>query len=808
MSAEYENFLDRKTHVGSESGFEPLWMPDILFPFQRSLVEWAQRKGRAAIFADCGLGKGLPAHAPVLTPFGWRPIGSLCVGDEVMGADGSPHAVTGVFPRGEQDVYRVTFSDGVSIVCDDDHLWSVRGPNDLSRRRPWRVMSTKELRATNLHYGKAQLSRRWRIPLTKPVEFAPRDLPVHPYIVGVMLGDGSMHGLTPLWTKNDPEIANRIRGILPPGVSVVGHHNDRASNWSFVNEPRNPHVPNPIRAAFESMGLWGLRASEKFVPESYLFSSVADRLALFQGLMDTDGYASDFTPEFSSCAKPLAEAVVWLAESFGGTAHLALKESPAYTYKGESKIGLPSWRVTMSLPPDIAPFSLPRKAARYHAATRGLGRWIQSIEPVGREATVCIKVDAPDELFLTEHCVVTHNTFLQLTWAENVARKTGKPVLILTPLAVAFQTVREGQKLGLDVQHRRDGRKNGDSLVVTNYERLHYFNSTDYAGVVCDESSALKNCDGATRAAVTDFMRKTPYRLLCTATAAPNDYIELGTSSEALGEMGFSDMLSRFFKKVEKTLSRKDEHRGGVYRFRGHAERDFWRWVVSWARAMRKPSDLGFDDAGFSLPPLSVQEHHVRANRPREGLLFDLPAMNLFEQREELRRTIVERCEMAASLINAHDRQSIAWCHLNDEGHLLEKSINGAVEVEGSDSEEFKEEAFRDFAAGKIRVLVSKPAIAAFGLNLQNCAHMTFFPSHSYEQYYQAVRRCWRFGQKSPVTVDVISTQGQSEVLANLKRKTDAAERMFEYLVSLMRDELKIVRKDDYTKSEEVPSWL
>jgi hypothetical protein len=399
-------------------------------------------------------------------------------------------------------------------------------------------------------------------------------------------------------------------------------------------------------------------------------------------------------------------------------------------------------------------------------------------------------------------------TMMQLTWAENVARKTGKPVLILTPLAVAFQTVTEGNKIGLDVQHRREGRESGDSLVVTNYERLHHFDRSDYAGVVCDESSILKNFDGKTKAAVTEFMRKMPYRLLCTATAAPNDYIELGTSSEALGEMGFADVLSKFFKKVQKTYTRRDEHRGGVYRFRGHAERDFWRWVCSWARAMRRPSDLGFDDGGFALPDMITREHIVEATRKAEGMLFDLPATNLHEQREELRRTITERCEMSAELCNAHDKSAVAWCHLNDEGKTLEKMIDGAVNVQGSDKEERKEEVFKAFASGEVRVVVSKPTIAGFGLNWQHCNHMTFFPSHSYEQFYQGVRRCWRFGQKRDVTVDIISTEGQAGVLANLKRKTIAAERMFDHLVSLMRNELKIENVNEYTNNEEVPSWL
>jgi hypothetical protein len=399
-------------------------------------------------------------------------------------------------------------------------------------------------------------------------------------------------------------------------------------------------------------------------------------------------------------------------------------------------------------------------------------------------------------------------TFQQLVWAENVARVSGGRVLILTPLAVAFQTVKEGEKIGVEVTHRREGLHAGDRIVVTNYERLHYFNADDFAGVVCDESSILKNFDGEIRKGVTDFMRKRPYRLLCTATAAPNDYIELGTSSEALGHMGFSDMLGRFFKKNQTTCVRRQEHMAGVYRFRGHAERDFWRWVCSWARAIRQPSDLGYDNGSFALPELRVNDHVVKVATPRDGYLFDIPAVGLAEQRSDLRRTIKERCEMAAALISAHDKPAVAWCNLNEEAHTVTRLIDGAVEVEGSDSEEKKEESFAAFANGDIRVLVTKSTIAGFGLNWQHCAHMTFFPSHSYEQYYQSMRRCWRFGQVNPVNVDIITTEGQKNVLQNLERKSEQAQKMFEQLVSMMWKELKIEKKEKATEKVKVASWL
>jgi hypothetical protein len=392
-------------------------------------------------------------------------------------------------------------------------------------------------------------------------------------------------------------------------------------------------------------------------------------------------------------------------------------------------------------------------------------------------------------------------TAMQLVWAQNVVQRTNGRVLILAPLSVAPQTVREGVKFGVEAVHRRDGIKTGDKIIVTNYERLHHFNSADFGAVVCDESSILKNFDGATRQAVTEFIRKTPYRLLCTATAAPNDYIELGTSSEALGELERKHMMAQFFV-----------HDGGEtskWELKGHAKDHlFWRWVCTWARAMRKPSDLGFDDGAFTLPELMVRKHTVNASSPLDGYLFDLPAVGLQEQRSDLRRTMGERCEMAASLINSHSRPAVAWCNLNEESHSLARMINGAVEVQGSDSEEAKEEALDGFARGDIRVLVTKSSICGFGLNWQHCAHTTMFPSHSYEQYYQSVRRFWRFGQKNPVTVDMITTDGQDNVLENLNRKSAASDKMFEQLVSMMWRELKIETQNEYTKKEQVPSWL
>ena len=393
-------------------------------------------------------------------------------------------------------------------------------------------------------------------------------------------------------------------------------------------------------------------------------------------------------------------------------------------------------------------------------------------------------------------------TPMQLVWAENIRRHTSKPVLIVTPLAVAYQTVAEAEKFGLEASVSRDGRVAGP-ITVTNYELLHHFDREQYGGVVCDESSAIKAFDGVRRALVTDFLRRMPYRLLCTATAAPNDYIELGTSSEALGYLGHMDMLSRFFTNDQKSRFHGQEAK---WRFKGHAEEPFWRWVSSWSRAMRKPSDLGFTDAGFDLPPLEHRQHVVKADRPPSGMLFDLPAVGLREERDEQRRTVNERCELVAEIL-ADAESAVAWCQLNAEGDLLARLIAGAVQISGSDSLEAKEEKLLAFSRGDIRVLVTKPVIGAWGLNWQHCHRMTFFPSHSYEQYYQAVRRCWRYGQTQPVRVDLVTTEGGISALNNLKRKAAQADRMFDALVAHMRDAISIDRSLRFDQPVEVPAW-
>lgn len=399
-------------------------------------------------------------------------------------------------------------------------------------------------------------------------------------------------------------------------------------------------------------------------------------------------------------------------------------------------------------------------------------------------------------------------TPMELSWADNVVRHTNRSVLVLAPLAVSAQMAREAEKFGIEATRAVTGRASA-AITLTNYEQLHHFDPADFAGVVCDESSILKNFDGARRGAINAFMRKVKYRLLATATAAPNDYVELGTSSEALGYLGHMDMLNRFFKNDQNNSATGRMHREAVrWRFKGHAETPFWRWVCSWARAIRSPGDLGFDASAFVLPKLLEREHIVETNHVPDGMLFAMPAAGIQEQRDERKRTVRERCERVAALVADTGQPALVWCHLNSEGELLEELIPGAVQVSGSDSDSAKEERLLAFADGKARVLVTKPKIGGWGLNFQHCAHVTCFPSHSFEQYYQSIRRCYRFGQKRDVVVDIVATEGERGVLQNLQRKAVKADEMFSALIREMQHAMGVERSTSYTNPEVIPQWL
>lgn len=387
-------------------------------------------------------------------------------------------------------------------------------------------------------------------------------------------------------------------------------------------------------------------------------------------------------------------------------------------------------------------------------------------------------------------------TAMQLAWADAVAKHSGKPVIILAPLAVVPQTIEEAAKFGIEAS--RDG---GTAAVqVTNYQRLSRFDSSEFAGVVCDESSILKSYSGATRNEIIGFMKPVKYRLLCSATPSPNDFMELGNSVEALGIMRRVEMLATYFVH--------DGGDTGRWRLRGHADSPFWAFVANWARAIRSPKDIGFDGSGFVLPKLEMVQHVLESNA-REGFLFSMPAVTLEQQRAERRETINERCETVAEIANSNSEPFIAWCSLNDESKRLQSLIDGAAEVSGSMKDEEKEEVFTAFRTGQVRAIVTKPSMAAFGMNWQHCNRMSFFPSHSHEQFYQAVRRCWRFGQKRDVESHIVTTQAESSIVDNLRRKERQSIELFEKIIKNM-SQFYAVADATYapTRKAKAPSWL
>lgn len=382
-------------------------------------------------------------------------------------------------------------------------------------------------------------------------------------------------------------------------------------------------------------------------------------------------------------------------------------------------------------------------------------------------------------------------TIMQLEWACHVPGR----VLILAPLAVAQQTVREGAKFGIIAEYARESGNAG--ITVTNYEMLHHFNPRDYAGIVLDESSILKSFEGQFRNQIIESFQMTPYRLACTATPAPNDYMELGNHAEFLGVMTRTEMLSTFFV-----------HDGGdtsKWRLKRHAQKDFWRWVSSWAVMMRKPSDLGYSDEGFTLPEIVYHDSTVEQTRPTPGMLFAMPAATLAERREARRDSIEERAEMVAQLVAAKpDEPWLIWCNLNRESEVITEKL-AAVSISGSDSRETKESRMMGFATGEFERLVSKPSICGHGMNWQHCRNVVFFGlSDSYEDFYQAVRRCWRFGQTREVHCYIVTATNEGAVTENIKRKERDANRMAEEMVNNMHDlNQKEVRGESLTQRAE-----
>jgi DNA modification methylase len=388
-------------------------------------------------------------------------------------------------------------------------------------------------------------------------------------------------------------------------------------------------------------------------------------------------------------------------------------------------------------------------------------------------------------------------TLMQTSWAHEVYKQTNGNVIIFAPLCVAQQTVKEGKKFGIEINYCRNGDQVKDGINISNYEMLEHFDLSEFAGIVLDESSIIKNRDGKTRNAIIELCQQVPYRLSCTATPSPNDFMELGNQCEFLGIMGMTEMLATFFIN--------DAGDTGTWILKGHGRVKFWEWLSTWACVIRSPSDLGFDGTSYILPKLNMIEHQVES-LPTSDLFADI-AVGLLERNQARKESIDDRVAKCADIVNASDEQFVIWCHRNEEALKLTKLIDGAVDVSGSDTIEHKEQSVNDFLNNKIRVLVSKPKILGAGMNFQNCHNTCFVGlSDSWEQYYQAIRRFYRFGQTKEVNVHVISAESEGAVVANIKRKetqndTMGAE-MVKHISQAMKNEIfgAVAEKDVYER--------
>lgn len=398
-------------------------------------------------------------------------------------------------------------------------------------------------------------------------------------------------------------------------------------------------------------------------------------------------------------------------------------------------------------------------------------------------------------------------TLMQLAIAQNIVNHTNGKVLILTPLAVGFQFLKEAEKLGIDDIQQTIKGEHTKKIVICNYERLHYLDSNDFKGCILDESSILKNFDGKIKNQITAFVKKIPYRFLSTATPAPNDYIEFGTSSEALGYLPYMEMLQRFFANNENNIRPQDI--ASKWYLKPHAKNDFFSWVNQWSMTVKKPSDLGFCDERYILPNLVENTHFVKNENNwiinGQIMMFNRIAKTMSEVAEEQKVTIEKRCEKAVEL--ADNKTSVYWANFNDETDLLSKLDKNAVEIKGGMSIEQKEDILMNFAEGNIKRLITKPKITSFGLNWQHCNHTVYFTTWSYEQYYQAVRRFWRFGQQNDVIVERVLSDGQKRVLDALTYKTEKAKDFQKAIKENLSKNL-IFENKEFNKSIIKPKFL
>lgn len=740
----YDEFIRTKEVPDKVLGFQPRFLPDGLFGFQKVLVEWAIRKGRAALFEDCVAGDTI-----ISGPDGSERVDMLACKKEsikvwALNTEGNvvPAEASVPWVNGFAELYRVRMTSGRCIVVTKRH----RFLTDCG----WKPLSSLAFGDRLLVTDACHLQTSWETSRTTHRE-------------------GGRHSV-------------RTALDYPASCSVYSHQYDGrplpCEDTSLGVFPSPGDAPGRNhRRLHEDGSVCGSRHSRL-----HLQTGPPAKMGFYARSETANGAGGECRDASLGTKCPIYDDLSsWRSQKCGTLSLRDCGYGESFSHQRSTVFqstfnfsSLVSWDTISSI--------------HYIRSNWFYDLWVPGYENYLASG------------FWSHNCGLG-KSFQELVWSQNMHQHTNRNVLLLTPLAVGVQMVREGRKFGIECKQSRDGTVH-KGITVTNYEQLPKFDPKDFAAVVCDDGAVLKGFENKYRKLITGFLHRVRYRLLATATPAPNDFMELGTLSEALGVMGRNQMLGMFFQNDGESTQQ--------WSLKGHAKKRFWQWVSTWARAVRYPSDLGFPDDGYRLPELRMVPHIVPGGLPRKGLL-PRRATTLDEQRAERKVTLRPRCEKVAEVVPAK-RPCVVWCHLNSEGDLLEELVPDAVQVSGSDRDEEKEERFLAFADGQIRVLVTKPKIGGFGLNWQHCSDMTFFPSHSYEQFYQSVRRCWRFGQKRDVTAHLVTSEGEVSVTKNMQRKEAQVRELYDSLVRevnrYQQPEKKVGLNGWVNTLLEVPEWL
>ena len=766
MTMTYDEFLQSKIilHMPCGMEVEEHTIHPVLYPFQRALTRWALERGRAALFANTGMGKCHGIDTRILMYDGSiKNVQDIRVNDELMGDDGKPRTVLSL-ANGYDELYSVTLKNGDEYTCNFSHMLSLRASY---ARNEYERGDVVDIALHNFLQLSSTRQHQWK-HYKVAIDFPPQDIPMDAYLFGAWIGDGHQGSLTWTINDNDAEIVEKIYDFAKEhNLSVSTIPGDGCTGYRVIRIIRGRHLHCEEFYFVQSGGKDGKRIDQR-----YLINSRDVRLNVLAGLLDTDGYLTGKCYEIATKWIELRDDILFLCRSLGF----------AVSHREKWTSGVCYYRIFISGETSNIP-CLTRKKAETRKQIKNPLNYGFDIKPIGKGQYYGFTLDGNGRYLLADF-TVTHNTIMQLEWARHVPGD----VLIFAPLGVTRQTITEAwEKLCLQVQYVRHPSERVARVCITNYDMMEHFCGVDFNGIILDESSILKSITSKMRGMLIEHFAHIPYRLCCTATPAPNDIAEIANHAEFLGIMKRTDMLATFFV-----------HDDEGWRLRGHAKESFYRWMASWAMALTSPEDIGFDGSSFVLPPLHVHQQFLTWDKAKlladgEGQLGIAGTQKLHGITDRLsvrKQTSSIRAERAAHIAMEADGQVVIWVGLLGEGDdvmaLFPEGM--AREIRGNHSRQQKEDDLIDFVQGKYKILVTKVKIAGYGINMQN-AHTQIFMglSDSWEQYFQAVRRLWRYGQKHPVDVHVVLSEHERPIWENVQQKEHEALRMTTGLIAAMK---------------------